>query len=51
MATIIVHPEHVEGLHYVLNAEFESACEEQDVDRLRDLIAFVARPLKSVRPV
>ncbi len=38
MATITIHPEHVDGLRYMIDSEFESACDSQDPDRLRELI-------------
>ncbi len=39
MATITVQPEHLEGFRALVAMEFESACEGQEVDRLRELIA------------
>ncbi len=40
MATITVHPEHVEGLAALAEIEFTDACEAEDVDRARAVIAF-----------
>lgn len=40
MATITVHSVQVHGLHYTLDREFESACEAEDLPRLRQLIAL-----------
>ncbi len=39
MPTIIIHPEHVEALRYMLvDWDLDTACEEKDVDALRELI-------------
>jgi len=40
MATITIHPGHVEGLRYLVECEFESVCEASDVDRVRDVLAL-----------
>lgn len=39
MPTIIVHPEHVDGLRYIVQVHLEHACEEVAVDKLRELLA------------
>ena len=40
MARITIHPEHVEGLRYMVESKFESACDSENVDVLRELIPF-----------
>lgn len=38
MPTITIHPEHVEGLRYVIRGQLERACESIDIDVLREII-------------
>ena len=38
MATITIHPEHVDGLRALARFEFERACEEESLTALRELI-------------
>ena len=43
MATITVHPEHLDGLRALVEMEFERACEEQNVAQLRELLELEDR--------
>jgi hypothetical protein len=43
MAKITVPEEHIDGFRYVLQMKFEAACEAQDFDLLRTLIAAMDR--------
>lgn len=40
MARITVHPEYMEGLAELVEQEFRDACEAEDVNRARAVIAF-----------
>jgi len=40
MAASTIHPDHVEGLRYLLDWEFETGCDERDRRLLRELMAF-----------
>ncbi len=40
MATITIHPEHVDGLRYLYQRHFEMACEAEDAGQLRVLLGI-----------